>query len=173
VDIVTVRFTGKSAIVALVALAIAYVKITGWQFSRECAQLDRVKGDLEFWLSAGEMRKLVADLHHVDLKHLTSDQSRQMSERTGQLKAYLTALTCADTFVGRYVCQARYETGEANPVSAPEPAYFQLYRSSKGSWSFFDIPELARSAYAMSPRKCSLQIARRQPAELAPTDARG
>ena len=163
-DIITVRLKGKSALVALVVLVIAYVNITRWQFSRECGQLDRVKSDLEFWLAASEMRKLVADLHHMDLKHLTPEQNRQMSQRTDQLKVHLTALTCADTFVGRYVCQARYETGEANPVSASEPAYFQLYRSARGSLSFFDIPDLARRAYALSPRKCSLQIAAREPA---------
>jgi hypothetical protein len=164
VDVVTFRFTGKSAIVAIVALAIAYIEITAWQFSRECAQLDRVKSDLEFWLRAGEMRKLVADLRHVDLQHLTPEQNRQMSERSDQLKVHLTSLTCADTFVGRYICQAGYETGEANPVRARDPAYFQLYRSTKGSWSFLDIADLARRAYSLSPRKCSLQIAPREPA---------
>ena len=115
---------------------------------------------------AGEMRKLIANLHRIDLHHLTPDQNREMSERTDQLKLHLTALTCADTFVGRYVCQARYETGEAHPVSATAPAYFQLYRSAQGNLSFLDIPDLARSAYSISPRKCSLQIAPRRSAVL-------
>lgn len=107
------------------------------------------------------MRKLVADLRHVDLKHLTPEQNQQMSARTDQLTVHLTALTCADTFVGRYVCEARYEAGRATPVRAPEPAYFELYRSAHGSLSFLDVPGLARRAYAMSPRKCSLPISRR------------
>jgi hypothetical protein len=82
-----------------------------------------------------------------------------MSTRTDHLKVQLTALTCADTFLGRYVCQARYVTGKADPVAAAAPAYFQLYRSAHGSWSFLDVPGLAQSAYDLSPRKCSLRIA--------------
>jgi hypothetical protein len=102
VDVVTFRLTGKSALAAIVALAIAYIEITAWQFSRECAQLDRVKSDLEFWLRAGEMRNVVACDHAAvdsgekrDERHSLRDRHHVVGPRTCHLEVDLAELGLA------------------------------------------------------------------------------
>lgn len=158
-EIASIQFKGKPALIALLVIAVGFFLITGFKFSKVCGSLQNTRANIEFQLTARQMRGLARDLRKTDLSHLTAEQNEVMEERVKQLHVQVTSLVCADSFFWGIVCQAQYLAGGEKPRGVPDHEYFQLYRSGRGSWSLSDVPGFAQTLYSISPRKCTLPSA--------------